>query len=212
VVGQFNAGFLVAGLGRDLFILDQHACDEKATFERLLASTTLHEQRLLVPRPLELTPAEELEVEGAADVFAANGMHFVRSPDGRLALSAAPFSKGTSFDVEDVRELASILVERGGRKGGPPLRLPKIRTMLASRACRSAVMIGTPLKRDAARKIVGGMAGLDAPWACPHGRPTMRHLVDTGALRSAGEEGDPDAPRIGLTLPGPPHPRDYAWT
>jgi DNA mismatch repair protein PMS2 len=29
VVGQFNASFIVTELDGDLFVLDQHACDEK---------------------------------------------------------------------------------------------------------------------------------------------------------------------------------------
>ena len=29
IVGQFNLGFIVAELRGDLFLLDQHACDEK---------------------------------------------------------------------------------------------------------------------------------------------------------------------------------------
>jgi DNA mismatch repair protein PMS2 len=29
IVGQFNLGFIIAELRGDLFILDQHACDEK---------------------------------------------------------------------------------------------------------------------------------------------------------------------------------------
>jgi DNA mismatch repair protein PMS2 len=29
IVGQFNLGFIIAALGTDLYILDQHACDEK---------------------------------------------------------------------------------------------------------------------------------------------------------------------------------------
>jgi DNA mismatch repair protein PMS2 len=29
VLGQFNLGFIIARLEDDLFILDQHACDEK---------------------------------------------------------------------------------------------------------------------------------------------------------------------------------------
>jgi hypothetical protein len=48
VLGQFNLGFIIAALGGDLFILDQHACDEKVQFEYLQKSTTIHEQRLLV--------------------------------------------------------------------------------------------------------------------------------------------------------------------
>ena len=29
VLGQFNLGFIIAQLDQDLYILDQHACDEK---------------------------------------------------------------------------------------------------------------------------------------------------------------------------------------
>ena len=36
-VGQFNLGFIVARLGGHLFIIDQHASDEKRNFERLQA-------------------------------------------------------------------------------------------------------------------------------------------------------------------------------
>jgi DNA mismatch repair protein PMS2 len=56
VVGQFNRGFIVAhlckiggeGVGStdDLFIVDQHAADEKYNFETLQATTRLESQRL----------------------------------------------------------------------------------------------------------------------------------------------------------------------
>jgi DNA mismatch repair protein PMS2 len=32
---QFNLGFIIARIGADVFILDQHACDEKYNFETL---------------------------------------------------------------------------------------------------------------------------------------------------------------------------------
>ena len=44
VLGQFNLGFIIAQLGNDLFILDQHACDEKYLFEKLSRNTTIHRQ------------------------------------------------------------------------------------------------------------------------------------------------------------------------
>jgi DNA mismatch repair protein PMS2 len=47
VIGQFNLGFIIARLGSDLFILDQHACDEKYTFETLQRTTKIHEQPLI---------------------------------------------------------------------------------------------------------------------------------------------------------------------
>lgn len=47
VVGQFNLGFIVAKSGSDLFIVDQHASDEKWNFEELEKSTVLQTQKLI---------------------------------------------------------------------------------------------------------------------------------------------------------------------
>ena len=41
IIGQFNLGFILCRLGRDVFIVDQHASDEKSTFERLCATTAM---------------------------------------------------------------------------------------------------------------------------------------------------------------------------
>ena len=45
-----------------------------------------------------------------------------------------------------------------------------------SRACRSSIMVGRPLDAAAMTRVLGGMAALEQPWNCPHGRPTMRHV------------------------------------
>ncbi|CAN0504347.1 unnamed protein product [Phaeothamnion confervicola] len=47
VVGQFNLGFIITQLGSDLFIMDQHACDEKHNFEALQRTTIMHQQPLV---------------------------------------------------------------------------------------------------------------------------------------------------------------------
>ena len=40
--GQFNKGFIMASSGRELFIIDQHASDEKFNFERLQDTLVLN--------------------------------------------------------------------------------------------------------------------------------------------------------------------------
>jgi len=44
---QFNLGFIITRLNRDLFIIDQHATDEKFNYERLETGTVLHSQKLI---------------------------------------------------------------------------------------------------------------------------------------------------------------------
>ncbi len=174
VIGQFNNGFIIAALRGDLFILDQHACDEKSRFEALRASTTIHTQRLLVPRVVQLSAAEELLVSEHSRIFAANGFHFDAPDDSqpagrRLRLLAVPFSKTRTFGDEDVRELAALIQEAPDAalaETAPILRLPKLTSIFASRACRSAIMIGTALKRDTMRRVVSHMGDLQQPWNC----------------------------------------------
>ena len=60
VIGQFNLGFILARLGNNLFIIDQHAADEKYNFERLQQITRLNKQPLMQPLALDLTPAEKM--------------------------------------------------------------------------------------------------------------------------------------------------------
>ena len=54
ILGQFNLGFIIARLDDDLYILDQHACDEKYRYETLQKTTTMNSQPLVVPKDLEL--------------------------------------------------------------------------------------------------------------------------------------------------------------
>eukprot|EP00967_Tisochrysis_lutea_P139406 scaffold253263_cov30-Tisochrysis_lutea.AAC.4 len=123
-----------------------------------------------------------LQVIDHLHVFKSNGFEVQvladAPPTQRLRLLTLPFSKHTIFGVRDVHELVALLTEAPGAM----VRLPKLRDMFASRACRSAVMIGTALDAHKMRTIVAQLSELDQPWNCPHGRPTLRHLIDLSTL------------------------------
>ncbi|ACO69396.1 DNA mismatch repair protein-MLH2/PMS1/Pms2 family, partial [Micromonas commoda] len=210
VVGQFNLGFILCTLGDDLFIVDQHASDEIYNFERLQRTTTLNRQPLLVPKKLELTAAETQTVHRNMPTFLANGFGFCEvdqpPPTVRsLALNSVPFSKGITFGADDVHELIGMLdqgeyalparsqltVGLSRQSTGTPgsglsvseiVRPSRVRAMLAMRACRSSIMIGKALDAKTMRRVLDNLSDLQAPWNCPHGRPTMRHLADLRKL------------------------------
>ena len=103
-------------------------------------------------------------------------------------LLSLPYSKGVQFGPEDIHELASLLGDahlhptHHSHNNNEVVRLPKLRAMFASRACRMSIMIGRALTKAQMRKVVKNLAGIEQPWNCPHGRPTMRHLLDLSAL------------------------------
>ena len=137
IVGQFNLGFIVVRLRKtiaidgsgdpdemdDLFIVDQHAADEKYNFETLQSTTVIQSQNLLKwvyffllccefsffyrrRQPLELTAADELLAMENIEVLRQNG--FVIEIDeaapvgqgSRLHLAAKPTSGSTDFDMK----------------------------------------------------------------------------------------------------------------
>lgn len=182
VIGQFNLGFIIVRLEDDLFIVDQHAADEKYNFEMLQRHTVMETQKLLFPQEVELTAVnEEVLLENMA-VFEANGFGFTvddsRPAGRRVALASVPVTGSSQFGKEDVDELIFMLSDNPHAMCRPS----KVQQMFAMKACRKSVMIGTPLTKAAMQKVVGHLGELDHPWNCPHGRPTMRHLVSLASL------------------------------
>ncbi|EGG04475.1 uncharacterized protein MELLADRAFT_37375, partial [Melampsora larici-populina 98AG31] len=173
IIGQFNLGFIIVGLGEeDVLIVDQHASDEKYNFERLQRDTKLSGQRLLTPRTLDLPAAEELTAMEHRDLLEMNGFGILIDEDApvgqRVKLVAQPVSRDTIWGPSGMSFCLCSLT------GAPPLRPSKTRKMFASRACRSSVMIGDSLTTGQMRSILDHMGMMEEPWACPHGRPTMR--------------------------------------
>ncbi|XP_021164897.2 mismatch repair endonuclease PMS2 isoform X1 [Fundulus heteroclitus] len=203
IIGQFNLGFIITKLKSDIFMIDQHATDEKYNFEMLQQHTVLQGQKLIVPQKLHLTAVSENVLIENVEIFQKNGFEFLIDEDGRtvvkdlqagtllsaysycrlttsaqvmerVKLVSLPTSKNWTFGPGDVEELIFMLSDSPGVMCRPS----RVRQMFASRACRKSVMIGTALSVSEMKKLVTHMGEIKHPWNCPHGRPTMRHLAN----------------------------------
>ena len=141
----------------------------------------MQSQRLVQSQKLELSPVSQSILLDNLNIFNANGFEFEVGEEIRL--KTIPISRNTIFGKSDVDELLHILNEGSDVLGGTP-RPSKVRSMFASRACRSSVMIGDALSTKDMYKLVCQLSTLDQPWNCPHGRPTMRHLINLTTLRT----------------------------
>ena len=201
IVGQFNLGFILVvrtshaqSTSDELFIIDQHASDEKYNFERLQATTIVQNQRLVHPHSLDLTAVEEEIILENSTALVHNGFLVDMDLSGeslvgqRCKLRALPMSREITFDTSDLEELIVLLAESGSSVSAVP-RPSRVRKMFAMRACRSSIMIGKSLSIKHMERLVRQMGEIDKPWNCPHGRPTMRHVLGLGAWES-WHEGD----------------------
>uniref|UniRef100_A0A669FBA2 Mismatch repair endonuclease PMS2 n=1 Tax=Oreochromis niloticus TaxID=8128 RepID=A0A669FBA2_ORENI len=182
IIGQFNLGFIITKLKSDLFMIDQHATDEKYNFEMLQQHTILQGQKLIVPQKLHLTAVSENVLIENIEIFRNNGFEFLIDEDAqvmeRVKLVSLPTSKNWTFGPSDIEELIFMLSDSPGVMCRPS----RVRQMFASRACRKSVMIGTALNVNEMKKLVVHMGEIEHPWNCPHGRPTMRHLANLDVI------------------------------
>ncbi|KAI9501695.1 hypothetical protein BX070DRAFT_228279 [Coemansia spiralis] len=177
VIGQFNRGFIIARLDHDLYIIDQHASDEKYNFEQLQQRAVIFSQELINPARLELSIVDEdVAMEHKETTLMKNG--FVinidesAEPGRRISLLRQPIIDDTMFTQQDLLELLGKLCMN-------PESMPRCeraRKKFASKACRKSIMIGDSLSTVQMKAVVRHLSELDHPWNCPHGRPTMRHL------------------------------------
>uniref|UniRef100_A0A8C2ZIM7 Mismatch repair endonuclease PMS2 n=1 Tax=Cyclopterus lumpus TaxID=8103 RepID=A0A8C2ZIM7_CYCLU len=178
IIGQFNLGFIITKLNCDIFMIDQHASDEKYNFEMLQQHTVLQGQKLIIPQKLHLTAVSENVLLENIEIFRKNGFEFLVNEDAqvmeRVKLVSLPTSKNWTFGPADIEELIFMLSDSPGVMCRPS----RVRQMFASRACRKSVMIGTALSVGEMKKLLIHMGEINHPWNCPHGRPTMRHLAN----------------------------------
>uniref|UniRef100_A0A673AHH4 Mismatch repair endonuclease PMS2 n=1 Tax=Sphaeramia orbicularis TaxID=375764 RepID=A0A673AHH4_9TELE len=182
IIGQFNLGFIITKLNSDIFMIDQHATDEKYNFEMLQQHTVLQGQKLIAPQKLHLTAVSENVLMENIEIFRKNGFEFLIDEDAqvmeRVKLVSLPTSKNWTFGPADIEELIFMLSDSPGIMCRPS----RVRQMFASRACRKSVMIGTALNVSEMKKLVVHMGEIEQPWNCPHGRPTMRHLANLDVI------------------------------
>lgn len=177
VIGQFNKGFILTTLAKassaidEIFIIDQHASDEKFNFERLQTQTVLHSQPLVSPQALDLTAVEELTVADSLELLRKNGFHIEQREDGSgYLLHALPMSKNIVFDTSGRQGISHVnkdLMELIHQARDSPRRnmcCAKARRMFASRACRGSVMIGHSLHHKQMERIVSNLGQLHQPW------------------------------------------------
>lgn len=179
--------------GEHVFIIDQHASDERFHLERIEENPELSAQPMLRPQPLSLSSAEQLTLMEHRELFRHHGFEFVTGEslpntannganEMKISLVRAPTFREHLLGADDVRELLHDISESPNRLLSTPP--PRLQRLYASKACHSAIKIGTKLRLDEQQKVVSQLALVKEPWKCAHGRPTTRHLVALGQNES----------------------------
>ena len=169
--GQLNRTFLVVQIGNDLAVIDQHTAHERVLFERLVRAWSSHgiqSQPLLVPESIELSLPHAALLQRHQDDLAKLGLDLEPFGSTTVLLRSVPVGIG-KFDsgtlVPDLLDDLSLWEHASTMEA-------RVRPVLASLACHSAVRAGRPMDLPEIKALIDDWITEGAMTTCPHGRRT----------------------------------------
>lgn len=177
VIGQFHQCYILASGEKGLYVIDQHAAQEKYHYEQLkqnIFASDVMMQQLLIPETIQLTPAAIVQLDEINAMLAP--MHLVLELFGEASviLREIPlWLKNTNLN-SFVHDLVDLYMKNN------EISEAKLRkSALASLACHSSIRFNRSLTMDEMRQVVEDLKKCEQPFHCPHGRPTMICITDS---------------------------------
>ncbi len=174
-MGQILRRYLVAQVGRELQVIDQHTAHERVLFQRLQRQWQRRElalQPLLIPEPVELTAAHYTLVERHRAELETMGLVVEPFGEATIAVRAVPIGLGKVDAAALVRDLLDDL----GQWDRLPELEARVRPVLASLACHGAVRAGRPMGLPEIAQLLRDWVEEGLIMTCPHGRRTAFRL------------------------------------
>ncbi|MBI3302560.1 MAG: DNA mismatch repair endonuclease MutL [Deltaproteobacteria bacterium] len=175
LIGQIENTFLLTLSEGHLYLLDQHAAEERVLYERLQQGKT-RSRELIAPQVVTLSAEERTFVDEHQTELSAHG--FAVEPFGPqvVALRAIP----EFVDPKESGLLFSRLLTRvRGQK-------EDFRQALS---CLGAVKAGEPLTQEAQERLLRAWVQTANPHACAHNRPGYFRLSLDEVRRKVGRTG-----------------------
>lgn len=168
---QVHQRYLVTQDEHGMVVIDQHALHERVLYERIREKVLgggIEVQRLLVPEPVSLTPAEQSTALDAQELLAKVGIQVEPFGGDTLLVQSYPAMLGR-FSPSDVLRQALESLEAAGKD-------PEIRDLLDhllhTIACKAAVKAGDRLAAEEITSLLEQRHLYHDTHHCPHGRPT----------------------------------------
>jgi len=173
-IGQMHGTYLFGQNETGLYIIDQHAAQERIKYEYYRAAidqsgTAL--QDLLVPIVLEYPTNDALTIKENMDQLEQAGIHLEEFGQGTFILKSHPSWFESGQEESTVREMIDFLLNT------EHLTTAKFREAAAiMMSCKRSIKANHYLSSQEAQALIRDLASTENPYNCPHGRPVLVQL------------------------------------
>lgn len=172
--GQMHGTYLFAQNEKGLYMIDQHAAQERIKYEYYreeIANVSSDSQGLLVPITFDLTLDDYIKVTDNIDKLEKIGVFLEPFGSQTLMLNQHPTWFKKNQEEAIVQDIIDVILE------DKSLSLKKLREATAiMMSCKRSIKANHYLPEHEARNLLVDLAKTKNPYNCPHGRPVMVHL------------------------------------
>lgn len=189
-MGQWRQKYIVAEGPAGLYLVDQHAAQERVFYEqfRTRLGEVRVQQPLLAPIGLRLSPEGWARYQEFSKRLADLGFDLASLGGYTVVLRGIPRALGdVVIDAETIESWLAELANQADPASHPSLAATEEAAALA--ACKAAIKAYRPLQPEEIRQVLSDLAGAHDPRTCPHGRPTTLRFSLEEVDRRFGRKG-----------------------
>jgi DNA mismatch repair protein MutL len=184
-LGQLSRTYLVAQVGSELHVIDQHTAHERVLFERLCRARlgeAVPSQPLLIPETIEV-PAQSaaLLARHVADLEQA-GLKIEPFGARTFVIRAVP---ALLKPLDYAALVLDVVDDLSQWSTASPLET-RLRSVMASLACHGAVRAGRAMELPEIKRLIEDWVEEGLPPTCPHGRRVALRLSEGELARIFG--------------------------
>jgi len=180
-LAQIHRCYILAQTESGVILVDQHAADERMTYEKLknqLAGRQVSSQKLLTPEPLHLSGETAAWLHDHHEQLFPFGVELEITGDESFRVCAVPAMLVREPAAELVSELVESCMLMGAVAEGDGRGLGRIlERWLGNRACKGSIKSGRLLSHEEQESLLRKMEQTPNIAQCNHGRPTYVTLT-----------------------------------
>lgn len=170
-IGIIFRTYIVVEIGKDLFLIDQHAAHERVLYERIKQNYKQNLQNnvqmMLMPEIVDLSHKEMEFVKENIELFKNTGFDIEFFGENSVKINGVP---NIEYKVNKNRVFLDTLDEMITNERGQTKDVEE--RFIATVACKAAVKAHMDLSRAEVDNLINDLLSLKNPYTCPHGRPT----------------------------------------
>ncbi|MCD8914731.1 DNA mismatch repair endonuclease MutL [Staphylococcus simulans] len=171
VVGQVHGTYIIAQNETGMFMIDQHAAQERIKYEYFrdkIGEVTNEVQNLLLPMTFHFSKDEQMIINEFKDELDKVGVHLEPFGSHDYIVNSYP----VWFPKEEAQEIIQDMVEYV--LDHKKVDIKKIREAAAiMMSCKKSIKANHYLRNHEMADLIDQLREMEDPFTCPHGRPII---------------------------------------